>query len=37
MDGVVAFFTDPANWTGDTGIPNRVRNARNSSSFIFFC
>jgi len=24
MDGVIAFFTDPANWTGDTGIPNRL-------------
>ena len=25
MDGVVAFFTDPANWTGTTGIPNRLQ------------
>jgi osmoprotectant transport system permease protein len=25
MDGVVAFFTDPANWTGPTGIPNRLQ------------
>jgi osmoprotectant transport system permease protein len=24
MDGVVAFFTDPANWQGTTGIPNRL-------------
>jgi len=24
MDGVIAFFTDPANWRGDTGIPNRL-------------
>jgi osmoprotectant transport system permease protein len=24
MDGVIAFFTDPANWTGDTGIPHRL-------------
>ena len=24
MDGVIAFLTDPANWTGDTGIPNRL-------------
>jgi osmoprotectant transport system permease protein len=25
MDGVVAFFLDPANWTGSTGIPNRLQ------------
>src|SRR5512132_3025627 len=25
MDGVVAFLTDPANWTGTTGIPNRLQ------------
>lgn len=24
MDGVVAFLTDPANWAGTTGIPNRL-------------
>jgi osmoprotectant transport system permease protein len=24
MDKIVAFFTDPAQWTGDTGIPNRL-------------
>ena len=24
MDGVVAFLTDPANWQGTTGIPNRL-------------
>ncbi|HET7030803.1 MAG TPA: ABC transporter permease [Candidatus Limnocylindrales bacterium] len=24
MDDVVAFLTDPANWTGTTGIPNRL-------------
>jgi osmoprotectant transport system permease protein len=24
MDGIIAFFTDPANWNGDTGIPNRL-------------
>ncbi|HEV7811239.1 MAG TPA: ABC transporter permease [Candidatus Limnocylindrales bacterium] len=24
MDGVIAFFTDQANWTGTTGIPNRL-------------
>lgn len=24
MDGIVAFFTDPANWEGNTGIPNRL-------------
>ena len=24
MDGVVAFFTDPANWEGTLGIPNRL-------------
>jgi len=24
MDGVIGFFTDPANWTGTTGIPNRL-------------
>jgi osmoprotectant transport system permease protein len=24
MDGVIAFFTDPANWQGTTGIPNRL-------------
>ena len=24
MDKIVAFFTDPANWTGATGIPNRL-------------
>jgi osmoprotectant transport system permease protein len=24
MDGVIAFFLDPANWTGTTGIPNRL-------------
>ncbi len=24
MDTIVAFFTDPANWSGDTGIPNRL-------------
>jgi osmoprotectant transport system permease protein len=24
MDGVIALFTDPANWTGDTGIPHRL-------------
>jgi osmoprotectant transport system permease protein len=24
MDAVVAFLTDPANWTGTTGIPNRL-------------
>ncbi len=24
MDGIVAFFTDPANWQGTTGIPNRL-------------
>jgi osmoprotectant transport system permease protein len=25
MDGIVAFLTDPANWTGTTGIPNRLQ------------
>jgi osmoprotectant transport system permease protein len=25
MSGIVAFFTDPANWTGSTGIPNRLQ------------
>ncbi|HEY7131115.1 MAG TPA: ABC transporter permease [Candidatus Limnocylindrales bacterium] len=25
MDGVVAFFLDPANWAGTTGIPNRLQ------------
>jgi osmoprotectant transport system permease protein len=25
MDGVVSFLTDPANWTGTTGIPNRLQ------------
>jgi osmoprotectant transport system permease protein len=25
MDGVVAFLTDAANWTGTTGIPNRLQ------------
>ena len=25
MDGVIAFLTDPANWTGTTGIPNRLQ------------
>jgi osmoprotectant transport system permease protein len=24
MDGIIAFFTDPANWQGTTGIPNRL-------------
>ena len=24
MDGIVAWFLDPAQWTGDTGIPNRL-------------
>ena len=24
MDGVLDFFLDPANWTGTTGIPNRL-------------
>jgi osmoprotectant transport system permease protein len=24
MDGIVNFFLDPANWTGTTGIPNRL-------------
>jgi osmoprotectant transport system permease protein len=24
MDGVIAFFLDPANWQGDSGIPNRL-------------
>ena len=24
MDDVIAFFTNPANWTGTTGIPNRL-------------
>ena len=24
MDGVLGFFQDPANWTGTTGIPNRL-------------
>jgi osmoprotectant transport system permease protein len=24
MDGVIAFLTDPANWQGTTGIPNRL-------------
>jgi osmoprotectant transport system permease protein len=24
MDKIIAFFTDPANWTGATGIPNRL-------------
>jgi osmoprotectant transport system permease protein len=24
MDKIVAFFLDPAQWTGDTGIPNRL-------------
>ena len=24
MDGIVDFFLDPANWTGTTGIPNRL-------------
>jgi osmoprotectant transport system permease protein len=24
MDAIVAFLTDPANWTGTTGIPNRL-------------
>jgi osmoprotectant transport system permease protein len=24
MDGVIGFFTDPANWQGTTGIPNRL-------------
>ena len=24
MDGLVGFFTDPANWSGETGIPNRL-------------
>ncbi len=24
MDKVLAFFTDPANWQGTTGIPNRL-------------
>lgn len=24
MDGVIPFFTDPANWQGSTGIPNRL-------------
>jgi osmoprotectant transport system permease protein len=24
MDGIVGFFTDPAHWTGSTGIPNRL-------------
>jgi osmoprotectant transport system permease protein len=25
MDGIVGFFTDPANWTDTTGIPNRLQ------------
>ncbi|HKG19274.1 MAG TPA: ABC transporter permease subunit [Candidatus Limnocylindrales bacterium] len=25
MDGVIAFLTDPKNWTGTTGIPNRLQ------------
>ena len=25
MDAIVGFFTDPANWTGTTGIPNRLQ------------
>ena len=25
MDGIVRFLTDPANWTGATGIPNRLQ------------
>ena len=25
MDGVIAFLTDPANWQGTTGIPNRLQ------------
>lgn len=25
MDGVIQFLTDPANWTGTTGIPNRLQ------------
>lgn len=25
MDGVLAFFTDPKNWDGTTGIPNRLQ------------
>jgi len=25
MNGVVAFFLDPANWAGSTGIPNRLQ------------
>lgn len=24
MDGIIAFLTDPANWQGTTGIPNRL-------------
>ena len=24
MDKIITFFTDPAQWTGDTGIPNRL-------------
>jgi osmoprotectant transport system permease protein len=24
MEGVIGFLTDPANWTGNTGIPNRL-------------
>jgi osmoprotectant transport system permease protein len=24
MDGIIKFFTDPANWSGSTGIPNRL-------------
>lgn len=24
MDGIIGFFTDPAHWTGTTGIPNRL-------------
>ena len=24
MDGVVAWFLDPANWTGTSGVPNRL-------------
>jgi osmoprotectant transport system permease protein len=25
MDGIVAFFTDPKNWSGSLGIPNRLQ------------
>lgn len=37
MDGIIKYFTDPANWTGDTGIPNRLfEHLYISGSSIFF-